>query len=247
MPGNLTHVRVGRSARSVEPEWLDELPAADPRAIRSRRDLQRVNAWMLNARIMGELLESRCGAPPRSIVDLGGGDGTFLLKLARRLSRRWPRVSVTLVDRQPVVSDRTRAEFRSLGWDLELVGADALAYLWGASAVRAEVVTANLFLHHLDTAQLERLFALLAGVATLFVACEPRRSAAALAGSRLLWAIGCNDVSRHDAVVSVRAGFSRNELSLLWPGRRGWSLEEREAGPFTHAFVARRGAAPGAE
>ena len=65
-------------------------------------------------------------------------------------------------------------------------------------------------------------------------------SAFALAGCRFLWAIGCNDVSRHDAVASVRAGFSGRELCALWPGGRGWQLSEGSAWPFSHTFVARR-------
>ena len=43
--------------RIVEPELLDTLSPADPRAIRSRRDLRRVNAWMRNPVIMADALE----------------------------------------------------------------------------------------------------------------------------------------------------------------------------------------------
>src|SRR5436190_16442240 len=42
--------------RHVEPELLDELPANDPRALRSRKDLERVNAWMGHSRIMARQL-----------------------------------------------------------------------------------------------------------------------------------------------------------------------------------------------
>jgi hypothetical protein len=101
------------------------------------------------------------------------------------------------------------------------------------------VTICNLFLHHFDDAALALLLALAAPCTPLFAACEPRRGALARAGSRFLWAIGCNDVSRHDAVVSVRAGFRGAELSALWP-REGWTLRERPAGLFTHCFVATR-------
>jgi hypothetical protein len=37
---------------------------------------------------------------------------------------------------------------------------------------------------------------------------------------KLLWLIGCNAVTRHDAAVSMRAGFIRQELSALWPDRQ---------------------------
>src|SRR5947208_2277513 len=79
--------------RRVEPEWLDQLAADDPRAIRARRDLRRVNAWMRNARSMASALRKH-GAHPRTILDLGSGDGQFMLRVARRLAPHWPNVTI---------------------------------------------------------------------------------------------------------------------------------------------------------
>jgi hypothetical protein len=101
------------------------------------------------------------------------------------------------------------------------------------------LVMANLFLHHLDDAALKRVFALLAARATGLVACEPRRGMFGLLASHLVAALGANHVTRHDAVASVRAGFTGRELTGLWEGA-GWSLEERRALPFSHLFTARR-------
>ncbi len=228
-----------RGERSVEAEWLDLLPASDPRAVRSRRDLRRVNACMLQAGIMRRLaIRHSKGCPPTRVVELGGGDGTFLLKVTRRLSAIWPKVEAVLVDRQSIVTEPTREAFRVFGWQLDVVEADALDYL--RQKPRADVVMANLFLHHFDDVRLALLLAAIADAAPLFLACEPRRSALALAGSRMLWGIGCNDVSRHDATVSVKAGFNGDELSSLWPQGGGWTLAEHSAGLFSHAFVARR-------
>ena len=42
--------------RIVEPELLDGLPREDPRAIRSRRDLRRVNVLMRNHSVMADAL-----------------------------------------------------------------------------------------------------------------------------------------------------------------------------------------------
>ncbi len=60
-------------------------------------------------------------------------------------------------------------------------------------------------------------------------------------GSRLLVLIGCSAVTRHDARVSVEAGFRDRELSACWPAREDFRLLEVGAGAFSHAFVARRG------
>ena len=227
--------------RQVEPEWLDELPAGDPRAVRSRRDLKRINGWMLQSSIMTRLLLAHQAEAPRRIVELGAGDGTFMLAVARRLAKRWPGVTVTFVDQQNIVTRETHDAFGALGWGTESVTADVFAFLAEARD-DADVVTANLFLHHFSDDALRRLFASIAALSPLFVACEPLRSPRALLGSRLLFVIGCNDVSRHDAVVSVRAGFRDQELSALWPHHGAWHLHEGAAFPFTHCFAARRNA-----
>lgn len=220
--------------RHLEPEWLDELPADDPRAIRSRADLRRVNRWMGQAGIMARLLARHAGRPPRTLLELGAGDGTFMLRLARRLAPRWPGVRVRLVDRLSLVSPETIAGFARLGWRCEPVVAD----VFDLGDEGADVIAANLFLHHFRDDQIRTLFARLARLAPVLAACEPRRSPVALLGSRCLWALGCNDVTRHDAVASVRAGFAGRELSALWP--EGWRVEEGAAGPLSHVFAAGR-------
>lgn len=226
--------------RALEPEWLDTLPPEDPRALRSRRDLRRVNAWMGQSRILLRLLGLSMGEwRPRSIIELGSGDGAFMLRLARALSPRWPGVRVTLVDRQEVVAPATVGAIESLGWLVRVVTADVFDAL-EATEGGSDAIVANLFLHHFSDTALQRLLALAAELAPRFVACEPRRSTVALTASRLLWAIGCNSVTRHDAVVSVRAGFTGRELSRLWP-KQAWTLQEHGTGLFTHSFVARAG------
>lgn len=220
--------------RLIEPELLDLLAAQDPRAQASRRDLQRINFVMRNQQIMARLL--RALPPPRRLADLGSGDGRFLLGVARRLAKYWPPVTALILDRQDIVSAQTRAGFAALGWQCTSVTGDILETL---PQLDAEVITANLFLHHLDEANLARLLALAADKAHGFIACEPRRSPAALMASRMVFALACNDVTRHDAVASVRAGFAGSELSRLWP-RAGWRLQEGTALPFTHALSATR-------
>jgi hypothetical protein len=229
------------ASRRVQREWLDELPADDPRAIRSRRDLTRVNTWMLQPGIMARaLVQHHEGPPPRAILDLGSGDGVFILRVAKILARRWHGVAVTTLDRQHIVSGRTRRGFEALGWSVSTIKAELPGALDHDNLPRADIVTANLFLHHFTDQQLAPMLSRLKRLAPLFVACEPRRAALPHVASRLLWAIGCNDVSRHDAVVSVEAGFTGTELSSLWSDSDGWQKYEHAARLFTHCFVARR-------
>jgi SAM-dependent methyltransferase len=224
-------------ARQLEPEWLDALPPHEPRALRARRDLQRINTWMLQPLLMARLLRQHV-RHPRKVLDLGTGDGTFMLRVARRL--RWPNVTVTLVDRQKAVDNETVAGFAAVGWKAEVSAAEALEFMeWPAAF---DVICTNLFLHHLSQDDLVRLFERVAQSTPLFVACEPVRNTWALRASRLVWAIGCGDVTRHDALASVRAGFDGRELSALWPTQNGWELQEY-GWLFTHCFVARRAGA----
>ena len=227
--------------RGIEPEWLDELPPDDPRAMRSRRDLRRINALMMNAAVVARELRRSCREKsPCMIAEIGAGDGTFMLRLAEKTAMLRQDTRVTLLDRQDTVSCGTLAEFAALGWRAESVTADVFAWLARPADHVYDLIVANLFLHHFDTARLTVLLSLAAQRARRFVACEPRRSGFALAGSHLLGIVGCNDVSRHDAVVSVRAGFDRRELSELWPASCMWVLEERAFGLFSHSFVASR-------
>lgn len=221
--------------RTLQGEWLDELAPGDPRAIRSRADLRRVNALMGNARQIAAALERLLPAQGTlRLADLGAGDGALSLAVARRLRRG--RVRLAIVDRAPVVHGVTVQRLNALGWHATIAASDVFDFL--ARTEPLDAVFVNLFLHHFDDARLGRLLGLVAACTRIFVACEPRRSPLALLGSRLLWAVGCNDVTRHDAVASVRAGFSGSEISALWPPSGQWQTGERAAPPFGHLFTA---------
>jgi hypothetical protein len=182
------------------------------------------------------------------ITELGAGDGRFFLRVADRLravgevssfaSEHPSQVPVfTLVDMHSNVTADTLAELAALGWHSEAIVADV--FDWLPTAQPAEVVIANLFLHHFEDVQLMELLRLVSLRTKVFIAIEPRRAAWPMFCSRMLWALGCNDVTRHDAVVSVRAGFSGGELSALWPDHDHWQLTEHRSGLFSHVFIAR--------
>jgi hypothetical protein len=225
--------------RIVQPEWLDTLPPDNPRAIHSRRDLQRVNLAMRNADIMaGALRSAQAGRALKKITELGAGDGNFLLSLAQKLSPIQSGLTATLLDLQDNIPTETLAAFTALGWQPEVVIADV--FDWPQTSGPGGVVIANLFLHHFENNRLAALLGQIAHRADLFMALEPRRAAWPLFCSHLLWGIGCNDVTRHDAVISVKAGFDGHELSALWPYQLDWRLTEHRAGTFSHLFIAQR-------
>ena len=222
--------------RRVDPEWLDELPADDPRAVRSRRDLKLMNRIMGHAAILRRAMAPAMTAASPKLAELGAGDGTLLLQVLRDTAKDG---RIVFVDRQPVVSAAIVDRYFERGYTATVDASDVFDWL-SADGARYDCIVANLFLHHFEAPRLRELFALAARRTARFVACEPRRERLPLHGRRLVGLIGCNDVTRHDAHVSVRAGFHGRELSALWPRGAEWTLEERKAGLFSHLFVAAR-------
>jgi hypothetical protein len=252
-PGSVG-ARGSRWPRVVAPEVLDGLAADDPSARRSRRDLARVHRFMRTRSIVVQALRALVsgtrGGAALQVLELGAGDGTLMLGVARSLAPAWPPVELTLLDRLDLVTPATLAAYAELGWTARVRTGDALrwaadaAAAAGTAAPRWQLVVAHLFLHHFEGAQLEQLLRAISVDAERFLACEPRRGALALAGSHLIGALGVNAVTRGDAVLSVHAGFRGHELGALWPASApGWRLQERDAGLFSHCLLGWRGAA----
>ncbi len=248
--------------RVVADETLDQLAPDDPAAQRSRRDLVRVHHAMGTRSIMATGWRALLPPPgqatrPLKILELGAGDGTLLLGLARALSPTWPSVQLTLLDRQQIVSPDTIAPYAALGWKVQVQVSDVLEWATpGGDSTpgpttpsRWDLISTTLFLHHFEGMALTRLLAAVESRTERFFACEPSRGWLALAGSHLIGAIGANAVTREDAVLSVHAGFRADEITGQWPGRaNAWQLREYGAGLFSHCFSARRAsAAAGAE
>ena len=141
--------------RRLAPELLDQLPADDPRARRARRDLRRLNVCMGNAgamaRALGRAVDRRA---PRCILELGAGDGAFLLRVARRLAPAWQNVKVELLDWQRLLQAGTQAALARLGWQVEATQAEVFDWLQRPPGAPRDVLLANLFLHHFAEAQL---------------------------------------------------------------------------------------------
>ena len=100
------------------------------------------------------------------------------------------------------------------GWQARPLIADVLD--WASDATAASAGTPSSPTCSCTTSKAKRSRRLLAGCARradALVACEPRRSRFALAASHLIVFLGANAVTRHDGVLSVRAGFAGNELA----------------------------------
>lgn len=230
--------------RRLTPELLDLLPDNDPAAIGSRRDLRIVNRLMAQQLIMARLLGSVPAKPTVSpvarIVEIGSGDGTFMLPVLARMAKRWPGGEITLLDIKSRPEAGTIARYGNLGWQARPVVADAFDWLPQQGEGTFDLAVANLVLHHFEDEPLAVLLAAIGRVTQSFAASEPQRSSLARRATVLLRMVGANHVTLHDARVSVEAGFRACDLSALWPGGSQWQTVERYALPFTHAFAAWR-------
>ena len=184
-------------------EILDGLAPDDPEAVRSRADLARINFLMGNERWIAARVGEHAAEAARGIVELGAGAGGLL----GRLSEFGPATGLDLVPRPADLPEGARW-LRMNVLEAELSGG---------------VVVANLFLHHFEGAELERIGELIAGFRVL-VAVEPWRSPAALALGRMVspWV---GRVTRHDMEASIRAGFVPGELGRL-AALSGWHFDE---------------------
>ena len=171
-----------------------------------------------------------------------------MLGVARSLHRRWPKVELTLLDRQSLIEPVTVEAYAALGWRVTPRIADVLDWADPAvndpvepAASRWDLIVSTLFLHHFEGPAFERVLSAIERRTDRFFACEPRRAHLALVGSHLVGALGANAVTREDAVLSVHAGFRDDELSTAWPGNAAdWRLHEYPAGLFSHCLRAER-------
>ncbi|MFO1460101.1 MAG: hypothetical protein U1G08_11905 [Verrucomicrobiota bacterium] len=229
--------------RRVQPELLDQLPPDDAAARGSRRDLRRINRLMGNAGALASKIRELLPTfpdRPWTVVEAGAGDGTLAARVWDRLPP--PAVSgrIQLLDQVDVTDPQALARLRARNWNPEVQVTRFENWLKTSASPRVDLVYANLFLHHFNSETLSTLLSQLARRTESVVLVEPRRSAAALLGARMLRWLGCNAVTRHDAVRSVHAGFRDLELSRAWPSDGHWILQEHAANLFSHIFVARR-------
>jgi len=182
--------------RTLVPEILDNLDATDPEAVRSRRDLRRLDLLLGGSRWIVRELGRRDVNPEWRICELGAGEG----KLCERLAGAFPRTRVTGLDLQP----RPASLLRSVDW----VRGD----FFEAPLVReADVVVGSLILHHFHEEDLRRLGAGFLRARVLIFS-EPWRDQGVLSRAALALPF-VGKVTQHDMPASIRAGFRPGEMA----------------------------------
>ncbi|HWA28763.1 MAG TPA: hypothetical protein VG734_24140 [Lacunisphaera sp.] len=210
--------------RALEAELLDSLPATDPEARRSRRDLRVVNAVMGNERWLRRQLQ-RWVNPGEAVLEIGAGEGRLRKAAGAGLNYAGLDLGPRPDDWPPEAAwhQVDVREFR--GWS---------AY---------PVICGNLFFHHFSDAELAELGQRLVRSARVVLASEPARGT----GWQKLFAtmcrlLGAGKVTRHDGHVSIAAGFAGDELPQ-WLGldpHRGWCCTAHRGGVGAYRLVAIR-------
>ena len=189
--------------KMIGTELLDDR-RADPRAVRNElRDIARLNTLFGGTQAVLEALEpffrDSCNAQratcdvPWTLLDVGAGSGDIALAAVAAARRH----GITLAN------------------GLEVVLGDGGALPFGPKSV--DIVIASQVLHHLPRAVAVRWIASFDRVARrAVVLADLRRSRIAMAGAWLAgYALRMGATTRHDAVVSLRRGYTRAELTAM--------------------------------
>ncbi len=213
------------SSRVVIPELLDHLPPDDPEAVRSRRDLRRINTLMGNERWICDAIGALADGKRKSILEIGAGEGL----LANRLAGLFPESETGACD--------LVAAPQGLDPRIQWYEGDVFAL---PPSVARGLLVANLFLHHFEADLLAKLGRWCGNFEAL-VFNEPDRA-------RIPHLLGgvmhpfINSVTRHDMHVSIRAGFSAGEMPrLLGLDRALWTIRESSTWRGSRRVVAWRG------
>ena len=218
--------------RPVDVELLDD-PGANPAAVRAElRDIAWANRWLGGTRAVVTALEplfareARTGSSRRwTLLDVGTGAGDIPAAL-RAVARRHH------IDLVPIGLERIPAAARlarERGVHTMVADGDALPF----RDRTVDVVIASQVLHHLPRRTAVRWIAAFDRLARrAVVIADLYRSRFAMAGVWLgATVLGKSRTSRHDAVVSLRRGYTLRDLERLLDAagvraavrRRRWS------------------------
>jgi 2-polyprenyl-3-methyl-5-hydroxy-6-metoxy-1,4-benzoquinol methylase len=191
--------------RVVIPELLDSDAGTPDEITASLRDLRRINQWF-GGISSGAALLRRVAQETRvrnlTVLDVAGGSGYVATEVEKRLRRDGIEVTVTVVDR---AATHLRAD--------NGVAGDALALPFRDGSF--DVVSSNLFVHHLEPDEVvqfarEGLRVARAAFVLNDLVRAPIHLALVYAGLPLF-----GRITRHDSVASVKRAYTLDEMHKM--------------------------------
>lgn len=177
---------------------------------------------------------------PVTLLDVGTGSGDLPLAAAKWAKARGHDLRVTGLDKHPTTTalarDYISVNHEGGGGAVTIVEGDALELDQQYSAGSFDYVHAGLFLHHLNEDHIVRVLTSMNRIARRGIIWND------LVRSRIgyafiwLFTIGQPEIVRHDARVSVKAGFTKPEAMNL-ARAAGISYADHRWNLFTHRFT----------
>jgi len=225
--------------RDLTPELMDDPQASREELRRSLRYLRWVNRRLGGrSALLGRLRKWSKGWPrdrPVTLLDLGTGSADLPVE-----ARRWAEgagfdLRITGVDAHATTLDLAREHVGDVE-GVELVEADARRLLDRFEPGSFDYAHAGLFLHHLPDIEVMTVLRIMDRLSRRGVIWNDlARTALARLGVRVV-TIGAPPMARHDAVVSVRAGFTRRE-ALDLARRAGLNYLRWRLSPLSQRFT----------
>jgi ubiquinone/menaquinone biosynthesis C-methylase UbiE len=180
-----------------------------------------------------------------TLLDIGTGSADLPVAAWRWAQDAGFKLRATGIDKHPKTLDYAREFVKRAGGlkAVEIIEADALALDQRFAPGSFDYVHAGLFLHHLTTADAITVLASMRRLARRGVIWNDLvRSPLGVAFIRLA-TIAQPRMIRHDATVSVQAGFRKRE-ALEMARQAGWESPEHHWNLFTHRFCVTQAITP---
>ncbi len=194
-----------------------EDPAIEPADhLRALAGLRRLNAVSgVAGSMFRELIGFARARPGRTlrILDVASGGADVPIRWAVWAKKRGLPLHVTTLEISELAIEQQQVAARRSGVTIHSLQRDCLK---NGLPDGFDVATCSLFMHHLDDAQAARLLQAMQAAADGLLVCDLERGllnlSAVWLGSRLL---SRSPVVHHDAIVSVKAAYTRSEFARL--------------------------------
>ncbi len=200
--------------REVTPELMDDPDVDRAQLERSLRFIRTVNRRLGGARAaLGHLRRWSKRWPANEairIIDVGTGSADIPLAICRWADRTGRQVRITAVDAHPTTLELAREHVGDRA-EIELVHADALQLMDQFTPRQFDYAHAGMFLHHLNDIEVMTVLRIMDRLTRRgLIWNDLTRGRLERLFVRLL-VVGQPEIVRHDAIVSVAAGFTRKE------------------------------------